>query len=278
MSREKDANRREDIHFRILRMLEKNPQASQREIAEELGVSLGGVNYCLNALIQKGHINEKEVDELILLDIDATRLSRDPDYIMIARIANECRMPLCYGGGVRDERQVDRIISLGVEKVSISAAALTDPGLVERSARRVGGQSIVVTLDVKKTGLLRTLEVVTHNGTVRTGRRPVEAAIEMQARGAGEIVLNMVDRDGEMTGYDLDLVAELHRAITIPLTVLGGAGSHDDIAALIGQEPIIGAAAGSLFVFKGKYRAVLINYPNAAEKDAILARAGRLTH
>lgn len=220
--------------------------------------------------------NEKEVDELIVIDIDATRMSREPDYPMIAKIAKECRMPLCYGGGVRDEQQVDRIISLGVEKVSISSAALADPGLIERSARRVGGQSIIVTLDVKKTGLLRTFEVVTHNGTVKTGRRPVEAAVEMQARGAGEILLNMVDRDGEMKGYDLDLVAELRQAITIPLTVLGGAGSHEDIAALIGQEQIIGAAAGSLFVFKGKYRAVLINYPNAAEKNAIRARAGQL--
>lgn len=217
--------------------------------------------------------NEKEVDELIVVDIDATRRSRPPDYALIGRMANECRMPLCYGGGVRHEDQVDQIVSLGVEKVSLSAAALADPALVERSSRRVGAQSIVVTLDVKRTGLLRHHEIVSHNGTVRTGRRPVETAREMQARGAGEIMLNVVDRDGEMSGYDLELVSQVRDAITIPMTVLGGAGSHDDIAALIRQEHIIGAAAGSLFVFKGKYRAVLINYPNKEEKEAILARA-----
>lgn len=221
--------------------------------------------------------NEKEVDELIVVDIDATRRGREPDYATIAKIANECRMPLCYGGGVRTEEQLDRIISLGVEKVSISAAAIADPGLIERSARRVGAQSIIVTLDAKKTGLFRNLELVTHNATVKTGLRPVDTAREMQDRGAGEIVINLVDRDGEMAGYDLDLVAELRQTITIPLTVLGGAGSHDDIAALIAQERIIGAAAGSLFVFKGKYRAVLINYPNAAEKEAIIRRANSLT-
>jgi cyclase len=218
--------------------------------------------------------NEKEVDELIVIDIDATRLSREPDYAMIAKLANECRMPLCYGGGVRNEAQVERIISSGVEKVSISAAAIADPGLIDRSARRVGSQSIVFTLDAQKTGLLRAQEVVTHNASVRTGRRPVETAREMQDRGAGEILLNMVDRDGMMSGYDLDLVAQIRAAISVPLTVLGGAGSHDDIAALIRQEHIIGAAAGSLFVFKGKYRAVLISYPNAAEKQAIFASAG----
>jgi cyclase len=217
--------------------------------------------------------NEKEVDELFVVDIDATRLSRDPDYAMIARMANECRVPLCYGGGIRDEEQVDHIVSLGVEKVSISAAALADPCLVERCAKCVGTQSIIVTLDVKKTGLLCDYEVVTHNATVRTGRRPLEAAREMQERGAGEIVLNVVDRDGEMSGYDLALVAALREEITVPMTVLGGAGSHDDISALIRQQKIIGAAAGSLFVFKGKYRAVLISYPNREEKEAILARA-----
>lgn len=221
--------------------------------------------------------NEKEVDELIVVDIDATRLAREPDYAMISRLANECRMPLCYGGGVRDEDQVDRIVSLGVEKVSISAAVLADPVLVERSARRVGSQSVVVTLDITKSALLRQYEIVSHNATVRTGRRPRDTAREMQERGAGEIVLNAVDRDGEMTGYDLDLVAQMGDAVTVPLTVLGGAGSHDDISALIRQKPIIGAAAGSLFVLKGKYRAVLINYPNREEKAAILARAAAAT-
>lgn len=218
--------------------------------------------------------NEKVVDELMVLDIDATRLDREPDYRMIANLANECRMPLSYGGGVRDAGQIQRIIGLGVEKVAISAAAVADPGLITGAATRVGAQSIVVVLDIRKTGLLRRLEIVTHNATRRTGLDPVSFIREIEARGAGEIVLNFVDRDGTMEGYDLDLVEKLRSQTSLPVTILGGAGSLDHIAALWQAQGIIGAAAGSLFVFKGRYRAVLINYPNTVEKAAVLQRAG----
>lgn len=218
--------------------------------------------------------NEKAVDELIVVDIDASRQQREPDYRLIRNLANECRMPLCYGGGVTSCAQIERIIGLGVEKVAIGASAVTRQELLSEAASRVGRQSLVVVIDVKKTGLLRRHEVVTHNGTARTGHDPVEFAKRMQEQGAGEILLNSVDRDGTMEGYDLELVARLRGSVTIPITILGGAGSLGDVESLYRAHGIIGAAAGSLFVFKGKYRAVLINYPNGSEKDALLARAG----
>lgn len=214
--------------------------------------------------------NEKEVDELVVLDIDATIKGAEPDYQMISHLASECRMPLCYGGGVRTVTQIEKIISLGVEKVAVSSAAVDSPSLISDAAGRVGSQSVVVVIDVKKLGLLRHYEVVTHNGSRRTGLNPVDFARHMAELGAGEIVVNSIDRDGSMKGYDLDLVEPIRQAIHLPLTVLGGAGSLDDMKKLVNRYGIIGAAAGSLFVFKGKYRAVLINYPNHAEKEALL--------
>jgi len=216
--------------------------------------------------------NEKEVDELVVLDIDATIKRDEPDYQLISHLASECRMPLCYGGGVQTVTQIEKIISLGVEKVAVSSAVIENPKLISDAAIRVGSQSLVVVIDVRKTGLLRRHEVVTHNGSRRTGLNPVEFASYMAELGAGEIVINSVDRDGEMKGYDLDLVEQVRQKIHLPLTVLGGAGSLDDFRGLIDRFGLIGAAAGSLFVFKGKYRAVLINYPNRAEKEALLTK------
>lgn len=218
--------------------------------------------------------NEKAVDELSVFDIDATRNGREPDYRMIANLANECRMPLCYGGGVRSAAQIDRIIGLGVEKVALGAAAVEQQGLVAQAAAHVGNQSIVVVIDVKRTGLLRRYEVTIRNGATRTGRDPVDFAREVEAQGAGEIVLNSVDLDGTMLGYDMELVQRVREAVTVPITVLGGAGDMKHPVELYRRFGIIGAAAGSMFVFKGKYRAVLINYPNATEKAAFLSDAG----
>jgi cyclase len=218
--------------------------------------------------------NEKEVDELIVVDIDATAENREPNLQLIGHLATECRMPLCYGGGVRSVEMLERIVQLGVEKVAFSAAAVQDPGLIGTAADRVGGQSVVVVMDVKKTGMLRRWEVFTHNGTRKTGLDPVVFARQAEDMGAGEIVLNNIDQDGEMKGYDLDLIHAVRDAVHLPLTVLGGAGSLADIEALIREIGLIGAAAGSLFVLKGVYRAVLINYPTRQDKDALLARAG----
>ena len=216
--------------------------------------------------------NEKEVDEIIVLDIDASVLGREPDYKLIASLAGECRMPLCYGGGVKTPEQVERIISLGVEKVALSSAAIANPGLILESARRVGSQSIVVVLDVKKIGLFgKQYQLFTHNGKRATGIHPAELARQVQSLGAGEVLVNSIDQDGTMKGYDMALIDLVREAVNIPMTVLGGAGSYADISELFEAHGVIGAAAGSLFVFKGKYRAVLIQYPNQAERNAITA-------
>jgi imidazole glycerol-phosphate synthase subunit HisF len=217
--------------------------------------------------------NEKEVDELMVLDIDATVHQREPDYTLIRHLAGECRMPLCYGGGVRTPEQVERIIGLGVEKVSLGAAAVEVPELIETAARRVGNQSVVVVLDVKKGALFKGFELRTRNGTTKVAGDPAAFAAQAEALGAGEIVVNAIHEDGMMQGYDLALVRRIREAVNCPLTVLGGAGSLDHLGALIREFGLIGAAAGSLFVFKGKYRAVLINYPNRNEKAALLQSA-----
>jgi len=216
--------------------------------------------------------NEKEVDEIVVIDIDATRERREPDYSMIGKLASECRMPLCYGGGVKSPEQVERIIGLGVEKVAVSSAAIDDAEMVVESARRVGGQSIVIVLDVKKSGFItKRYELFTHNGRTATGIHPVDFARRMQELGVGEILLNSIDRDGTGEGYDLPLVDEVRRGVSLPMTVLGGADSLDDVQDLVRRHGVIGAAAGSMFVFKGKYRAVLIQYPARNEKDKFMS-------
>ena len=214
--------------------------------------------------------NDKEVDELFVADIDATAKKRDPDYGLIRKLAAECRMPLCYGGGVKTVDQIARIISLGVEKVALSSAAVGDDTLVAEAAKVVGGQSVVVVMDVRRHAAGR-YELYTHNGRNPTGLSPVECARRMEDRGAGELIINSIDCDGMMNGYDLDLIAAVREVVSLPITALGGAGSLDDIARLVQTFGVVGAAAGSLFVFKGVYRAVLINYPGRAAKDALLA-------
>lgn len=213
--------------------------------------------------------NEKETDELIVLDIDATVNNAEPNYRLIANLAAECRMPLCYGGGVRTAEQAKNIVGLGVEKVSISAAAIENPNLISRIAEEIGTQSVVVVLDVKKRPLDDDYDVWTHNGNRNTKRSALDVAAQAEELGAGEIVINSIDNDGQMKGYDLALAKRTRQAVHIPMTVLGGAGSLADISKLIATCGIVGAAAGSLFVFKGAYRAVLINYPDRTAKEAL---------
>lgn len=219
--------------------------------------------------------NEKQADELMVLDIDASRHGIEPNYALIAKLAAECRMPLCYGGGVSRAEQAARIIDLGVEKVSISAAAVANPDLLTPIAHAIGQQSVVAVIDVrKKTGLFdKGYEVLTHNASVRHKIDPFALAKQFQDKGAGEIVVNAIDRDGMMDGYDLALAKTMREAIRVPLTMLGGVGSLDHIAALIKRCGVVGTAAGSLFVFKGKYRAVLINYPTLEQKEELFKQA-----
>jgi cyclase len=215
--------------------------------------------------------NEKEVDELMILDIDATADGREPDYKMIEHWASECRMPLCYGGGIKTVDQARRIFSLGVEKVALSSAALLNPSLVKEISESVGSQSVVVVIDVKKK-LFGGYEMAIMNGKKSVNKNLFSFISEMESQGVGEIIINNIDLDGTMKGYDLNLAEKVRECTSLPLTVLGGAGTLEDIGALIQKFKIIGAAAGSLFVFKGKYRAVLINYPTPEEKDNLVKK------
>ncbi len=214
--------------------------------------------------------NEKEADELMVLDIGATVKSQEPNYCMIENFATESQMPLCYGGGIKTVEQAKTIIGLGVEKISISSAAIENPALISKVAEAIGVQSTVVVLDVKRRQHGSKYDVWTHNARVNTGRSHVEVVKEAEKLGAGEIVVNSIDNDGLMTGYDLDMARGVREETSVPITVLGGAGSLKDIRELIRSFGIIGAAAGSLFVFKGIYRAVLINYPSANDRDRII--------
>jgi cyclase len=205
--------------------------------------------------------NEKEVDELTLFDIDATVAGRAPNLALLEDIAAESRMPLCYGGGVNDAEVAAQIIALGYEKVSVSHAALERPELVREMAERIGRQSVVVTMDIRKEGLFAgSYKVYSRNGTQKQKVNPLDFAKLCTDLGAGEIVLNFIDREGTMQGYDLDLARKMRAAINLPITVIGGAGSVEDLRMLTEELGPIGAGAGSLFVFKGKYRAVLISY------------------
>jgi cyclase len=216
--------------------------------------------------------NEKQVDELIVLDIDATTEGREPNYELIARLAVECRMPLCYGGGVSDAKQVERIVGLGVEKVAIGHAALIRPQLIAEASQSVGGQSMVVVLDVCRTGIIRKeYRLYSQRGRLQHQISIDDYLQQIQDLGSGEVLVNAVDRDGTLEGYDIELIDRVAGLVRTPLTVLGGAASLQDMRNLFLRYGSIGIAAGSLFVFKGPYRAVLIQYPEASAKDTLFS-------
>jgi len=204
--------------------------------------------------------NEKQVDELAIFDIDATVQGREPDFAQLEKIAVESRMPLCYGGGVTTAEQAARLVSIGYEKVSISAAALDRPELIAEMAERIGRQSVVVTLDLRKEGLLGNHNLYTHNATKKQSAKAIDFAARAEELGAGEIVINSIDRDGMTDGYDLKFAKAVRDTVNVPLSFVGGAGSIADMAKLIDAVGTVGAGAGSMFVFKGPYRAVLISY------------------
>ena len=207
--------------------------------------------------------NEKEVDELILLDICATVHGRSPRYDVIEEIAQECFMPLCYGGGVRSLEDIQKLANVGVEKVAINTRAVEEPEFLTQATREFAGSSIVVAIDVKR-GFWGRPTVWTHAGRKDTKRDPVELAREIADRGAGEVLLTSIDRDGTMQGYDGELIQTVSDAVPIPVIACGGAGSVADLQEAL-RRHASAAAAGSLFVFQGRHRAVLISYPSASD-------------
>lgn len=212
--------------------------------------------------------NEKEVDELMVLDITASRRQREPDYDLIAEFAGECFMPLCYGGGIRSVEQARRLFGVGIEKICIQSAALEDVTLITRVADEFGSQSVLVSVDVKKNWRGKYLLYSAALG--RTLSLPwIEFMQRAIAAGAGEIVLNAVDRDGTMRGMDLQLIAAASAAAPVPLIAVGGVGSLADIKAAV-KAGASAVSAGAFFVFHGPHRAVLITYPKYDELEMLL--------
>ncbi|EKT4496640.1 AglZ/HisF2 family acetamidino modification protein [Pseudomonas sp. TYF_15] len=205
--------------------------------------------------------NEKEVDELVLLDIDASRLNREPNYELIAEVAGECFMPICYGGGIKSLSHAEKVFSLGIEKIALNGAALDDLSLVSKIADKFGSQSVVGSMDCRK-GFWGGYSVYSENGTKDTKRQPVEWAQELEAAGVGEIFLNSIDRDGTQKGFDVSLVESVVSQVHVPVIACGGASSTADLVNLFDRTGVSAVAAGSLFVFHGKHRAVLISYPD----------------
>ena len=204
--------------------------------------------------------NGKEVDELILLDITATLEHRKPNLVFLSEVANECFMPLTYGGGVRDLDDLKRIFGLGIEKVAINSYALENPAFIERSASLFGSQSILVSMDVKR-GLFGKYRVFGEGGRKTSEQDPVSWAIQMEKAGAGEILLTAMDRDGLMEGYDTVLLRKVTAAVHIPVIACGGAGRLQDFRAAVIEGGASAVAAGSMVVYQGRNKGVLINFP-----------------
>lgn len=202
--------------------------------------------------------NEKEVDELIFLDISATKEKRGPNLKYIEEIATECFMPLCYGGGIRTLDDIINVIKTGVEKVAINTAIATEPDLIKKAADKFGSSTIVASIDVKK-DLFGSYHVHVEAGKRSVKINPVAYAQKVAADGAGEILLNAIDKDGTMAGFDLKLIEMVAHAVDVPVIACGGAGKPEDFKEAF-NKGASAAAAGAMFVFTGKHRAVLINY------------------
>jgi len=213
--------------------------------------------------------NEKEVDELMLLDITASKENREPNFEMIEQIAGECFMPLAYGGGVRTVEQAQRIYALGVEKICVQTSALENPGLVTELAQRFGSQSVMVSVDVKRNWMGKP-QLYSSAKASSLGSDWIERTQQLIKAGAGEVLLNAVDKDGTLQGPDLALIEQLSQAINVPLIAVGGVGSLGDIKAAV-NAGASAVAAGAFFVYHGPHRAVLITYPKYAELEALFS-------
>jgi imidazole glycerol-phosphate synthase subunit HisF len=212
--------------------------------------------------------NEKEVDELFFLDIDATRLQKEPPYDLIQNIASECFMPFAYGGGIHSLQQIERIIKSGAEKVIINTQAYLGNNFLAEAVHQFGSSTIAVSIDARKEFLKGNI-VYVKGGTLSTGITPVEYAKKIENEGAGEILINSIDRDGVMEGYDIELIKAISGSVRIPIIACGGAGNLNDFSLAVKEGGASAVAAGSFFVFHGKRRAVLITYPSYSEIEGL---------
>lgn len=208
--------------------------------------------------------NEKGVDELVLLDTTASVENRKPNMRLIGSVATESFMPVAYGGGIADLATMKDLFRLGIEKVVVNNMAIQDAALLEKAADLFGSQSIVVSIDAKKVAVGK-YEVHSGNGKRGTGMDPVAFAARMQEKGAGELILTSIDREGTMKGYDVELIRQVSASVDIPVIASGGAGKISDLVDAVQKGGASAVAAASMFVFYGKYRAVLVNYPTQEE-------------
>lgn len=209
--------------------------------------------------------NELEVDELLFLDISATPAARPPNVDLLADIANECFMPLGYGGGIRDFEQARAVFDIGFEKVAVNTAAFEKPELISRLAERYGSQAIIGVVDVKK-DLLGRRHARSHSGRRNSRRDPVEWARELEALGAGEILLTAIDHEGTWDGFDVALTRRVADAVDIPVIAHGGAGTVEHLGEVVREGGASAVAVGSMVVFQKKGMGVLVNFP---ERDAL---------
>jgi cyclase len=216
--------------------------------------------------------NELEVDELAFLDITATTDQRAPNLGLLRDIANECFMPLSYGGGIRTIDEASAILHMGFEKVIVNSSACADPSFVTRLADQLGSQAVVASIDVKR-DIRGRLTVRTESGKRNTRKDPIGWAREMEHRGAGELLLTSIDRDGTWSGYDLDLVGSVAAAVQIPVIANGGAGTIEDVGEVVRIAGASAAAVGSLVVFQKRGMGVLVNFPSREKLDAVVGAA-----
>ena len=204
--------------------------------------------------------NDKEVDELVFLDIAATAEKRGPNFKLLNEISTECFMPLGYGGGITSLQEIEKLFNLGIEKVILNSSAFHHPKLISEAVHVFGSQSIIAAMDVKKGWLSKKQTVYVNAGSLNTKTSPLEYAKKMEDAGVGEIIVNSIDADGTMLGYDLHLIQAVSSELKIPVVALGGAGGLEDLskAKKAGASAV---AAGSMFVFQKAHRAVLITYP-----------------
>jgi cyclase len=218
--------------------------------------------------------NEKQVDELVICDIDATVKRTGVNYTLIEEIASEAFMPVGYGGGVASAEEARRITGIGIEKVVLNSAAVSRPEAVTAISEALGASSTVVSVDAKRK-LTGGWDTYTERGSRKTGLTPAEAAAKAQQLGAGEVLVSSIDRESTFTGYDVKLIESVAAAISVPVIALGGAGSFDDFAPAL-QAGASAVAAGSMFVLNGKHRAVLISYPTPAQVRSLADATGPL--
>lgn len=209
--------------------------------------------------------NDKEVDELAFLDISAAKKGKEPNIALLKDIAAECFMPLSYGGGVKSVETAREILAIGFEKIIVNTGAWTDKRLVTALAETFGSSSVVGSIDVRR-NLMGREQVMIGGGKEKIPVTPEAWAQKLEALGAGEILINSIDRDGEMAGYDLDLVSRISKAVNVPVVAAGGASTVENMKAAIETASASAVAAGAMFVFQGKHRAVLITYPTTSEQ------------